>query len=96
MYICLCGFPPFSEDLQRDVFPYTLVEQIKQALFDYPSPYWDPVGDAALYLIDNMVVVDMAKRFTAKQCLEHPWMVNETPRILEGADGVRSASPEPV
>ena len=96
LYICLCGFPPFSDELKRDGFPYTLADQIAQALFDYPSPYWDPVSDAALDLIDSMMVVDMAQRFTAKQCLEHPWMVNEAPRILEGVEDVRSASPEPV
>ncbi len=47
LYICLCGFPPFSDELKRPDFPYTLADQIKQALFDYPSPYWDPVGDPA-------------------------------------------------
>ncbi len=96
LYICVCGFPPFADELKGGDFPYTLTDQIKQALFDYPSPYWGPVGDPALDLIDHMIVVDMAQRFTAKQCLEHPWMVNETPRILEGAEDVRSASPEPV
>ena len=96
MYICLGGFPPFSDELKRDDFPYTLADQIKRAVFDYPSPYWDPVGDPALDLIDHMIVVDMAQRFTAKHCLEHPWMVNEAPIILEGAEDVRSASPESV
>ncbi len=96
MYICLCGFPPFSGDLTRDDFPYTLADQIKKALFDFPSPYWDPVGDPALDLIDKMIVVDMAQRFTAKQCLEHPWMVNEALGIPEGAEDVRSANPETV
>lgn len=47
LYICLCGFPPFSEQLYSEDFPYTLSQQIKSAKFDYPSPYWNSVGDPA-------------------------------------------------
>jgi hypothetical protein len=43
--------------------------------FDYPSPYWDFVGDPALDLIDNMLVVDAVKRFSPLECLTHPWML---------------------
>lgn len=44
--------------------------------FDYPSPYWDSVGDLALDLIDRMLTVDVEKRITIDQCLDHPWVVN--------------------
>jgi serine/threonine-protein kinase Chk2 len=47
LYICLCGFPPFSDELTSPDFPYSLSDQIKQGNYDYPSPYWDPVGDPA-------------------------------------------------
>lgn len=47
LYICLCGFPPFSDELTTAAFPYSLSEQIRKGKFDYPSPYWDPVGDPA-------------------------------------------------
>ncbi|EAQ83576.1 hypothetical protein CHGG_09980 [Chaetomium globosum CBS 148.51] len=94
LYVCLCGFPPFSDELRTPKFPYDLADQIRGAMFDYPSPYWDSVGDPALDLIDNMIIVDMEKRYSARQCLEHPWMANDAPTILEGEEGVRSASPE--
>ncbi|KAH6847660.1 hypothetical protein B0I37DRAFT_391490 [Chaetomium sp. MPI-CAGE-AT-0009] len=94
LYICLCGFPPFSDDLKTDKFPYELTDQIRGAMFDYPSPYWDHIPDSALELIDNVIVVDMEKRYSARKCLEHPWMANDAPTILEGEEGVRSASPE--
>ena len=73
MYICLCGFPPFSGELYTEENPYTLAQQIKMGRFDYPSPYWDPVGDAALDLIDLMLTVDTTKRYTITQCMQHPW-----------------------
>lgn len=48
LYICLCGFPPFSEELKNNTdFPYGLADQIRKGIFDYPSPYWDSIGDPA-------------------------------------------------
>lgn len=88
MYICLCGFPPFSDELYSRDFPYTLSQQIKGARFDYPSPYWDSVGDPALDLIDSMLVVDPEKRFTVDQCLAHPWMTSGTPAVNDSTDGL--------
>ncbi|KAK1749575.1 kinase-like domain-containing protein [Echria macrotheca] len=74
LYICLCGFPPFSDELFSEERPYTLSQQIQIGHFDYPSPNWDHVGDLALDLIDSMVVVAPEERYTIKQCMEHPWM----------------------
>lgn len=62
--------------------------------FDYPSPYFDHVGDPALDLTDGMLVVDPEKRFTIKQCIDHPWTADTSRRVL--TDAVRSASPEPL
>lgn len=76
LYICLCGFPPFSDELYTRENPYTLAQQIKAGRFDYPSPYWDPIGDPALDLIDRMLTVDVAKRISIDECLEHPWILN--------------------
>jgi serine/threonine-protein kinase Chk2 len=94
LYICLCGFPPFSDELYSEAYPYTIAQQIRHGRFDYPSPYWDPVGDPALDLIDSMLVVDPEKRFNVKQCIDHPWTVDASPSVLQ--DVVRSASPEPM
>ena len=76
LYICLCGFPPFSDELYSQENPYTLSQQIKMGRFDYPSPYWDSVGDPALDLIDRMLTVDANERITIDECLEHPWTTN--------------------
>jgi len=96
LYICLCGFPPFSDELHTAEFPYTLSQQIKAGRFDYPSPYWDPIGDPALDLIDSMIVVEPEARFDIKQCQAHPWMRSglapSSAQVVENA--VRSASPD--
>ncbi|KAK4128737.1 Pkinase-domain-containing protein [Parathielavia appendiculata] len=90
LYICLCGFPPFSDELERDDFPYKMVDQIRKGLFDYPSPYWDPVGDPALDLIDSMLVVDPERRFTVDQCLAHPWLTQKPPGVNDSTNGLVS------
>ncbi|KAF5021013.1 hypothetical protein F66182_6944 [Fusarium sp. NRRL 66182] len=94
LYICLCGFPPFSDELYSSEFPYTLSQQIRSGRFDYPSPYWDSIGDAALDLIDSMLLVDPEIRFNVEQCMTHPWIVDADPSVLQ--DIVKSASPEPI
>jgi serine/threonine-protein kinase Chk2 len=76
LYICLCGFPPFSDELYSTENPYTLSQQIKNGRFDYPSPYWDSVGDPALDLIDRMLTVDVESRISIDECLEHPWVTS--------------------
>jgi len=73
LYICLSGFPPFSDELFTRENPYTLSQQIRKGVFDYPAPYWEKIADPALDLIDSMLVVNPEKRFTVKQCMEHSW-----------------------
>ncbi|KAJ5097582.1 serine/threonine-protein kinase chk2 (cds1) [Penicillium angulare] len=91
LYICLCGFPPFSDELYTRDNPYTLAQQIKMGKFDYPSPYWDSVGDPALDLIDRMLTVDVDKRITVDECLEHPWMTQKYPSVTDSTDGLTGA-----
>lgn len=86
LYICLCGFPPFSDELYTRENPYTLAQQIKMGRFDYPSPYWDSVGDPALDLIDRMLTVDVSKRITIDECLEHPWVLDKPWNSINPAD----------
>lgn len=40
LYICLCGFPPFSEENS----PPSMKAQIKMGKFEFPSPYWDDIS----------------------------------------------------
>ena len=91
LYICLCGFPPFSDELYSNENPYTLSQQIKAGRFDYPSPYWDSVGDPALDLIDRMLEVNVDKRITIDECLEHPWTTAQSISLTDSTDGLTGA-----
>ena len=72
LYILLCGFPPFFHDNKVKLFA-----KIKCADYDYPPSFWDEVSGEAKNLIDSLLVVDPAKRFSAAQVLQHPWMVSK-------------------
>lgn len=91
LYICLCGFPPFSDELRTAENPYSLAQQIKMGRFDYPSPYWDSVGDPALDLIDHMLTVDVEKRLTVDECLDHPWLTQRRLNLTDSTDGITGA-----
>ncbi|KAL1918089.1 uncharacterized protein VTP21DRAFT_3355 [Calcarisporiella thermophila] len=70
LYICLCGFPPFSEDLA----PPALHVQILKGMYDMPSPYWDNISKEAKDLVRKLLTVSPSKRITVEEALEHPWM----------------------
>ena len=91
LYICLCGFPPFSDELRTPKNPFSLPQQIKMGRFDYPSPYWDSIGDPALDLIDRMLTVDVDKRITVDECLEHPWITQRQLNLTDSTDGITGA-----
>ncbi|KAH0552977.1 hypothetical protein GP486_006827, partial [Trichoglossum hirsutum] len=74
LYICLCGFPPFSDELMTAEFPFTLMDQIRKGIFNYPTPYWDEIDDPVLDLIDKMLTVNADERLTIDECLQHPWI----------------------
>ncbi|RXG47750.1 hypothetical protein VDGE_04135 [Verticillium dahliae] len=94
----LCGTPSYvapeilADSKQRKytkaVDIWSLGVQIKSGRFDYPSPYWDSVGDPALDLIDSMLVVNVERRFTIDQCLSHPWLTQGTPAVNDSTDGL--------
>ena len=69
LYVLLCGFPPFyDEDLNA------LFKDIMQAKYDFPSPYWDKISQGARSLVEGLLVVDVSKRLTATQALQHKWI----------------------
>nr|XP_045584443.1 serine/threonine-protein kinase DCLK1-like isoform X2 [Procambarus clarkii] len=73
-YILLCGFPPFvsATNNQEELF-----DQILHGHYEFHSPYWDDISDSARELIVHMIQVDQAKRFSAQEVLDHPWVSDD-------------------
>lgn len=71
LYIMLCGFPPFYDDNNQKLF-----EAITSCKYEFPSPYFDKVSDAAKDLISKILVRDPKERLNADQILSHQWIVD--------------------
>ncbi|ORX99509.1 Pkinase-domain-containing protein [Basidiobolus meristosporus CBS 931.73] len=80
LYICLCGFPPFADELG----PPSMQAQIKEGIYNFPSPYWDNVSAEAIDLVKRLLQVNPQERLTVDEALEHPWMKIED-RVQEDA-----------
>jgi len=76
LYILLCGYPPFSSrtNNQEELF-----DQILSGLFEFNSPDWDEVSYPAKELISWSLVVDPLQRYSAKEILQHPWILMKEP-----------------
>ncbi|KAJ2512166.1 serine/threonine protein kinase [Coemansia sp. RSA 2049] len=70
LYICLCGFPPFSDELS----PPPMRDQIIGGMYSFPSPYWDGVSPQAIDLVCRMLQADPRNRITVDDALAHPWL----------------------
>ena len=73
-YILLCGYPPFWHDNQSQ-----LLQLIVDGRYDFPAEEWDEVTDTAKSFIRRMLVVDPNERATARELLEHAWIVGDVP-----------------
>ena len=68
-YILLCGYPPFYDEDQASLF-----ETIIRGKFEFHTEYWGNISASAKDLIKKLLTVDPAKRLTAKEALQHPWV----------------------
>ncbi|RLV93534.1 DNA damage response protein kinase DUN1 [Spathaspora sp. JA1] len=79
LYVCLCGFPPFSDELG----PPNMKQQILTGKYAFYSPYWDDIDDIVLDLISNLLVVDAGSRFNVKETLNHFWFTEDVSESTE-------------
>ncbi|KAK2142313.1 hypothetical protein LSH36_971g00059 [Paralvinella palmiformis] len=72
-YILLCGYPPFYDENDSELF-----RQILKAQYEFDSPYWDEISDSAKDFISRLMCKDTKKRYTCQQALKHPWISGNT------------------
>ncbi|PVV04435.1 hypothetical protein BB560_001071 [Smittium megazygosporum] len=70
MYICLYGFPPFSDDLS----PPPLNQQISLGLYCFPESNVSIISSDAKKMIKSMLTVDPDQRISAEAALKHSWL----------------------
>ncbi|CAF3796861.1 unnamed protein product [Adineta steineri] len=73
LYICLVGYPPFSESTSGT----PLNDQIVQGLYTFPDEFWSDVSETVKDLIRKMMCTDPVKRLTIADVLKHPWLADD-------------------
>ncbi|XP_061348838.1 calcium-dependent protein kinase 13 isoform X1 [Gastrolobium bilobum] len=71
LYILLCGVPPFWAESEQGV-----AQAILRGLIDFKREPWPSISESAKSLVRQMLEPDPKLRLTAKQVLEHPWLLN--------------------
>ncbi|XP_044165978.1 myosin light chain kinase, smooth muscle-like isoform X1 [Acropora millepora] len=68
-YVLLSGLMPFSGEDDHQ----TLVK-VAKADWDFDDDCFDDLSHDAMEFIEGLLVKDPSKRFTIKECFEHPWI----------------------
>ncbi|KAI8892792.1 kinase-like domain-containing protein [Globomyces pollinis-pini] len=70
-YILLCGYPPFFDQKNAELF-----KKIMAGRYQFDHPWWDHISDKAKDFVRKLLVVDIKKRYTAVEALNHPFIVH--------------------
>ncbi|RDB29938.1 Calcium/calmodulin-dependent protein kinase [Hypsizygus marmoreus] len=73
-YVLLCGYSPFrSEDVK------VLIKETTEAKIEFHDRYWKKVSPQAKSFIKSLLHPDPARRPTAAQAYEDPWLTTHEP-----------------
>lgn len=84
LYTLLCGFPPFYDESIN-----VLTEKVARGYYTFLSPFWDHISNPGIFifhtcililivflakdLIEHLLCVDPAQRYSIDEFLAHPW-----------------------
>ncbi|KAM7422747.1 hypothetical protein PAMA_010680 [Pampus argenteus] len=91
MYILLSGNPPFYDDADEDDADNrdkNLFLKILSGDYEFDSPYWDDISDAAKNLVASLMEVDQDQRLTAQEAIAHEWISGNAASDKNIKDGV--------
>jgi serine/threonine protein kinase len=72
IYVLLCGYPPFANDNQSQLF-----QSIRMAEWKFVDKDWTGISEDAKDLIRKLLTIDPARRLTAKEALGSKWLVQD-------------------
>ncbi|KAH9968009.1 Pkinase-domain-containing protein [Russula dissimulans] len=77
-YFLLAGYTPFDRENQHQEMQAIIAVDYK---FE-PAEYWANVSETAKDFVSKCLTGDPAKRPTAAEMLEHPWLADEKPHYV--------------
>mmetsp|Transcript_29895 Transcript_29895/g.82077 ORF Transcript_29895/g.82077 Transcript_29895/m.82077 type:complete len:499 (-) Transcript_29895:275-1771(-) len=75
MYVLLCGYPPFYGENDASI-----LQAVRKGNYSFAAEDWSDVSGDAKALINNLLVLSAAKRFTAEQALHDKWLDSKVPK----------------
>lgn len=69
LYMLLSGLPPFVASSEVELY-----QKIQRGIYSLTGPRWNGVTKGAIDLLQNMMMRDPKKRFSALEALNHPWI----------------------
>lgn len=82
LYICLVGYPPFSDETSQA----NLEKQIINGIYDFPDQYWSEISSDAIDVVKRLLCTDPEKRASLDEILEHPWIKNDPDAVRKATD----------
>ena len=98
MFVMLFGYPPFHADGDQEIFRQVLegFTPIVKKGYKAHFPAAIACSDGAKDLIAKLLTSDTAKRLTADEALEHPWLTGEdastAPMVLDVLTNLKNFS----
>lgn len=68
IHVLLCGYPPFSDDNQQNLF-----RKIRMGDWKFNMDDWSHISAEAKTLIKKLLVCNPNQRWTAREALTSPW-----------------------
>lgn len=81
VYMMMVGYPPFY-DADRD----TLKEKIIEGRIDFSGKSWSKISETGKQFVKALLNVDVNKRLTAREALQHPWLSEVDTKIPQEID----------
>lgn len=75
LYLMLCGYEPFYGETEKE-----LIYANKKGKVDFPKNEWRKISSKAKDLVSRMLEADPEKRISAKEAVDHPWIVGLSQR----------------
>ncbi|XP_078399318.1 caM kinase-like vesicle-associated protein isoform X1 [Cetorhinus maximus] len=91
MYILLSGNPPFydeNDDEDYENHDKNLFRKILAGDYEFDSPYWDDISEAAKDLVSRLMEVDQDTRITVQEAINHEWISGNAASDKNIKDGV--------
>ncbi len=81
LYVLLVGYPPFISSSTPE-----LLKKVEQGIYNLDGPLWSKISKNAKDLVKKMMNLNMNDRYSAEQCLQHPFITEKQSNNLVKED----------